>query len=83
MEGLSLDVPMERQDSPDFDSTYRVAECSIARDQIRVDGHYLEGSVLRSDIEIGKRIGSGACSFVHIARHKSNGEKYAVKYFNI
>lgn len=84
MEKLSLDVPtVENQDTLDFDSTYRVAECSIARDQIRVDGHYLEGSVLRSDIEIGRRIGSGACSFVHIARHRKNDERYAVKYFNI
>ena len=36
-----------------------------------------------NDLDIGKRIGHGACSSVNIATHRMTGEKYAIKMFNI
>ena len=39
--------------------------------------------VVFSDLIMGRRIGQGACSSVNIAKHRTSGEKYAVKLFNI
>jgi serine/threonine protein kinase len=42
------------------------------------------GSILlKNDIEIGKRIGRGACSDVYFARNLRTSEPYALKMFNI
>jgi serine/threonine protein kinase len=35
------------------------------------------------ELDMGNRIGQGACSSVLFARHKHNGEMYAVKMFNV
>ncbi len=36
-----------------------------------------------SDLEMGDRIGQGACSSVNLARHKKTKEIYAIKLFNV
>ena len=38
--------------------------------------------VTYADLIIGRRIGKGACSAVHVAEHDKSGELYAVKMFN-
>ena len=39
--------------------------------------------VTYSELTIGRRIGSGACSHVHLATHKQSGAPYAIKMFNV
>ncbi len=67
----------------DLDTTFRIGVMSIGGDNFRVAGKTIKQDVKQSELEIGKRIGSGACSSVHIATHKNTGESYAVKIFNV
>lgn len=39
--------------------------------------------MLQNDIQIGKRIGQGACSAVYYARNVKTSEPYALKMFNV
>ena len=39
--------------------------------------------VTLDELEMGRRIGAGACSNVNIAKHAYTGDLYAVKMFNI
>jgi serine/threonine protein kinase len=66
----------------DMGSTYRIEGMSLNQDQFRILGEELNMEVQYADLIIGKRIGQGACSSVHLAEHEVTGETYAVKMFN-
>jgi len=64
-------------------STYRIEGLSLNEEHFRMFGEELKMKVTYSDLVIGKRIGQGACSAVHLAEHEKTGEPYAVKMFNV
>ena len=64
-------------------STYRIEGLSLNEEHFRMFGEELKMTVTYSDLVIGKRIGQGACSAVHLAEHEKTGETYAVKMFNV
>jgi serine/threonine protein kinase len=39
--------------------------------------------VLFTDLILGRKLGQGACSSVYAATHRTTGEQYAVKMFNV
>lgn len=67
----------------DMGSTYRIEGLSLNEEHFRMCGEELKMAVTYSDLIIGKRIGQGACSAVHLAEHEKTGEMYAVKMFNV
>ena len=81
--GLTLEVSMGRDDFADMDSTYRREGLTIGADYMRILGNDINLEVLYQDLILGKRIGQGACSSVHMAEHRVTGEPYAVKMFNV
>lgn len=66
----------------DMGSTYRIEGMSLNQDHFRILGEELNMDVQYADLIIGKRIGQGACSAVHLAEHEVSGEVFAVKMFN-
>jgi len=83
--GLSILADFPLQDDEDQDwaaNTYRKDGVSISASKARLFGKELEVEVEYSELEMGPRIGAGACSAVHIASHLHTGTKYAVKMFN-
>ena len=66
-----------------FGNTFRTEGMSVAYDKLRIDGENIQMKVTNEDLIMGKRIGQGACSSVHRAKHKTTGEFYAVKLFNV
>ena len=66
----------------DLEATYRVEGLSMNEEQLRVDGLAQEMEVTYAELIIGRRIGQGACSAVHLAEHETSGKVYAVKMFN-
>jgi serine/threonine protein kinase len=67
----------------DMGSTYRMEGLSLNETDFRLFNKELEMQVTYSDLIIGKRIGQGACSAVHLAEHEKTGVMYAVKMFNV
>jgi serine/threonine protein kinase len=49
----------------------------------RIAGSEIPMEVTHSDLRIGNKIGSGACSNVFIAHHVVSGQPYAVKMFSV
>ena len=66
----------------DMGSTYRIEGISMNEEHFRVLGEEQKMDVQYADLIIGKRIGQGACSAVHLAEHEKTGEVFAVKMFN-
>jgi serine/threonine protein kinase len=66
----------------DMGSTYRIEGISMNEEHFRVFGEEQKMQVQYADLIIGKRIGQGACSAVHLAEHERTGEIFAVKMFN-
>ncbi len=66
----------------DLEATYRIEGLSINEEQLRISGQAQEMEVTYADLIIGRRIGQGACSAVHLAEHEKTGKIYAVKMFN-
>ena len=56
---------------------------SLSAQSLRMNGQSLRMSVQARDLDMGRQIGSGACSSVRIAKHKTTGELFAVKMFNV
>jgi len=81
---LSLEVSMGKDDDfADMENTYRREGLTIGADYMRILGNEVQMEVLFTDLALGKRIGQGACSTVHVAQHRHTGEYYAVKMFNV
>ena len=56
---------------------------SVNANGLRQFGKDVELRVTVDELDVGRRIGLGSCSSVHVASHKIRGERYAVKYFNV
>lgn len=82
--GLSVevsDLSLDRFDG--MEQTYRDEGISVSERSLRVQGTDIQLNVSYADLELGTRIGQGACSSVCQARHRITGKKYAVKMFNV
>ena len=70
-------------DFADMENTYRREGLTIGANYMRILGNEVQMEVLYTDLVLGKRIGQGACSTVHVAQHRETCEFYAVKMFNV
>jgi serine/threonine protein kinase len=50
---------------------------------LRLKGYSIPVEVTYDQLDIGRRIGFGACSTVNVATHVDTGTPYAVKMFNV
>ncbi len=66
----------------DLGATFRIEGMSLNAEEMRLFGEEVNMDVTYADLIIGRRIGKGACSAVHVAEHDKSGELYAVKMFN-
>lgn len=81
---LTLEVSLGGGNTFDaMGDTYRSEGLSVGSNALRLFGQELQMEVCYEDLEIGKRIGHGACSSVNIAQCRETGVKYAVKMFNV
>lgn len=81
--GLRLEVSLREEDGPDWGAnTYRNEGVSINTRAMRLFGEEVPMEVSYDELNMGERIGAGACSSVHVATHIQTGAKYAVKMFN-
>jgi serine/threonine protein kinase len=55
----------------------------VCTDIQRFHKQEVEMEVTFDELDIGRRIGSGACSNVHLGTHVHTGALYAVKFFSI
>ena len=55
---------------------------SLNAEEMRIFGEEVVMDVTYADLLIGRRIGQGACSAVHVAEHERSGQRFAVKMFN-
>jgi mitogen-activated protein kinase kinase 1 len=84
MRGLQLNISLGGTDRfAGMGSTYRDEGLSVGQDHMRFQGEEIEMEVTLSDLNLGRKIGQGACSTVNIATHVVTGEQYAVKIFNV
>ena len=81
---LQIDPMIETQSSLEMsESTLRFGDMTLSEHSLRIRGRSLTMEVRQGDLVMGKRIGVGACSSVHMAQHKESGEMSAVKMFNV
>ena len=85
---LQLDCEGTLEDSlANFDSTYRAktdfGEMSVAADRMRFEGATVGEGGLVKQLEMGRKLGSGACSSVVLARHTTTGQEFAIKIFSV
>ena len=66
----------------DLGATFRIEGMSLNAEEMRLFGEEVSMAVTYADLIVGRRIGRGACSAVHVAEHESSGELFAVKMFN-
>ena len=66
----------------DLGATFRIEGMSLNAEEMRLFGEEVSMDVTYADLIIGRRIGRGACSAVHVAEHDKSGELFAVKMFN-
>lgn len=67
----------------EMNNTFRGEGISVKYDRFRIEGEEINMEVLPDDIEIGERLGQGACSTVYLARHRDTGDRFALKMFNV
>lgn len=83
---LQLDISTsDRASESGYDATetYRDDRLSVGQNYMRFEGQNIEMKANYFDLIIGKRLGQGSCSSVHLATHKSTGQTFAVKMFNV
>mmetsp|Transcript_18518 Transcript_18518/g.31006 ORF Transcript_18518/g.31006 Transcript_18518/m.31006 type:complete len:549 (-) Transcript_18518:56-1702(-) len=83
MKGLSLEMSIGKESFDAMEATYRNEGLSVGSDHMRLYGEDIQLEVSFHDLELGKRIGQGACSSVNLAQHKRTGETFAIKMFNV
>ncbi len=66
----------------DLGATFRIEGMSLNAEEMRIFGEEVVMDVTYADLLIGRRIGQGACSAVHVAEHERSGQLFAVKMFN-
>ena len=86
---LQLDEETSFEDSlADFESTYRAKtqfgeDVSVSADRVRFEGKTVGDAGLCTQLEIGHKLGNGACSSVVYARHVTTGQAFAIKLFSV
>ena len=54
----------------DLGATFRIEGMSLNAEEMRIFGEEVAMDVTYADLVIGRRIGQGACSAVHVAEHE-------------